>query len=92
MVANDSSPFVRGYTPNELARLLRVSPDRIRGWIKAGQLGAIDTARHRCGRPRFVILPQHLEEFERRCRAATTIAKPAPRRRQQPGLIDFYPD
>src|SRR5262249_54717748 len=84
----------RGYTPAELARLLRVSPDRIRGWIKAGELGAIDTARLRCGRPRYVILPRHLEEFERRRRAATTATKPTPRRRRcrETAEIDFYPD
>jgi excisionase family DNA binding protein len=88
------TPAARGYTPNELARLLRVSPDRIRAWIKAGELGAIDTARHRCGRPRYVILPVHLEEFERRRRAATTPTKPAARRRRRTATaeVDYYPD
>jgi hypothetical protein len=28
----------RGLTPNELAKVLRVSPDRVRQWITAGQL------------------------------------------------------
>src|SRR3954468_8693332 len=81
----------RGYTPNELARLLRVSPDRIRAWIKAGELGALDTARHRCGRPRYVILPHHLTEFEQRRRATTPAAKPLPRRRRTVA-VDYYPD
>jgi excisionase family DNA binding protein len=80
----------RGYTPNELARVLRVSPDRIRAWIKAGELGAIDTARHRCGRPRYVILAHHLAEFENR----RSVAPPPnpPRRRKQMAEIDYYPD
>jgi excisionase family DNA binding protein len=81
----------RGYTPNELARVLRVSPDRIRAWIKAGELGALDTARHRCGLPRYVILPHHLEEFEKRRRALTPAAKPPPRRRRTVA-VDYYPD
>jgi excisionase family DNA binding protein len=80
----------RGYTPNELARVLRVSPDRIRAWIAAGELGAIDTARHRCGRPRYVVLPHHLAAFEAR-RAAAPPPKPA-RRRKRVAEIDYYPD
>lgn len=90
--APDADTAARGYTPNELARLLRVSPDRVRAWIHSGELAALDTARHRCGKPRYVILPQHLAEFERRRRAATPAAKPAPRRRKQTAEIDFYPD
>jgi transposase len=79
----------RGYTPNELARLLRVSANRVRSWIKTGELGAIDTAQVRCGRPRFVILPHHLAEFERRRQAAPP---PRPtRRKKKTHLVDFYP-
>jgi len=87
-----ADPLPRGYTPNELARVLRVSPDRVRAWIKAGELSAIDTAPPRSGRPRYVILPVHLEAFERRHRASTTGDKPAPRRKKQTGIVDFYPD
>ena len=82
----------RGYTPAELARLLRVSPDRVRAWIKSGELPALNVATHRCGRPRFVILPQHLAEFEKRRRAATPVAKPSPRKRRATGIVDYYPD
>jgi hypothetical protein len=85
----DRAP-ARGYTPRELARLLRVSPDRIRAWITRGELGAINTAPVLCGKPRFVVLPHHLAEFELRRRAA---APPKPSRRQQrPAVVDYYPD
>jgi excisionase family DNA binding protein len=95
-VRADTSPACpaqapRGHTPAELARLLRVSPDRVRAWIKSGELGAIDTATHRCGKPRYVILPHHLAEFERRRAAATPAGKPAPRRRRLVA-VDYYPD
>jgi hypothetical protein len=80
-----------GRTPNELARVLRVSPDRIRAWIKSGELGAINTAPTRCGKPRYVILPHHLAAFERG-RQATTDPKPAPRRKRQQGMVDYFPD
>jgi hypothetical protein len=79
-----------GYTPAELARHLRVSPDQIRCWIKSGELGAINTARRRCGRPRYVILPHHLADFSRQRSAAEP--RPSPRRRRRRHVIDFYPD
>ena len=88
--ATDADTHERGYTPRELARLLRVSPDRVRAWIAAGELGAINTAAARCGRPRFVVLPHHLAEWERNRR----VARPPPklqRSRRQAGT-DYYPD
>jgi hypothetical protein len=80
----------RGYTPNELARVLRVSPDRVRAWIAKGELGAINTAPAQCGKPRFVVLPHHLAEFERRRSAVPRLR--SPRRRKRTALIDYYPD
>jgi excisionase family DNA binding protein len=77
--ANRENPG-RGLTPNELAAILRVSPDKVRAWIKSGELGAIDVAASRCGKPRWVILPHHLAEFENR-RQAVSPPKPKPRKR-----------
>jgi transposase len=81
----------RGMTPREVAKFLRVSPDRVRSWILKGELAAVNTANIRCGRPRWVILPHHLAEWERGRRAS-----PPPkrwRRRRQPAeLVDYYPD
>jgi hypothetical protein len=79
----------RGLTPNEVARLLRVRPDRVRAWIATGQLGAINTAPRQYGRPRYVVLLHHLAEFERRRSAA---APPTPRRRKRTCAVDYFPD
>jgi hypothetical protein len=80
----------RGYTPRELARVLRISPDRVRALIQSGQLGAIDTARTRSGRPRYVILPCHLDAYVQRHQVSAPPA-PVPRwRRRQ--VRDYYPD
>jgi excisionase family DNA binding protein len=78
-------------TPRELARLLRVSPDRIRAWIASGELPALNVARHRCGRPKYIIMPWHLAEWGRSRQAA---APPRPRRsrRRPAGWTDYYPD
>jgi hypothetical protein len=80
-----------GKTPNEVARLLRVAPDQVRAWIKTGLLGAIDTSRHRCGRPRYVILPEHLREFVESRKVSPPQPK-APRRPRRPEFVDYYPD
>jgi hypothetical protein len=80
----------RGYTPREVSKLLRVSPDRVRAMIVRGELGAVNTAPAHSPRPRYVVLPHHLVEFEKR-HAATT---PPVRSRRKPRLavIDFFPN
>jgi len=79
-----------GLTVREFARRNRIGPDRVRAMITSGALGAINTATSMCGKPRYVILPQHLAAFERQ-RAAGPKPK-APRRRKQAAIRDFYPD
>jgi hypothetical protein len=80
----------RGWTPRELARLLRVRVERVRGWIQDGSLKAINTAAAKCGKPRYVVLPHHLAEFERQHAAAAP--KEGPRRRRRKATKDYYPD
>ena len=84
---NDSP---RGYTPRELARMLRIGPDKVRALIRSGELGAINTATVRCGKPRFVVLPHHLAEFEIG-RRITPPAKPAPRPKRKRDMLDYFP-
>jgi hypothetical protein len=81
----------RGMTPNEVGRLRRISPDRVRAMIIRGELGAINTAPAHCGRPRYIVLPHHLDAWDRRHQAVTP-ARPTPRRRRQNGQVDYYPD
>src|SRR5262249_7001420 len=80
----------RGWTVPELAQLLRVGEDRIRGWIRRGELEAISTAVSRSGRPRYVVLPDALERW-RRGRAVAT-APPTPRRHRRRCPRDYYAD
>jgi excisionase family DNA binding protein len=82
-------PPARGLTSDEVAKRLRVSPDKVRGWIKAGALKAINTASARCRKPRFVVTPESLAEFERKHSAAEP---PKPNRaRRRPAVKDFFP-
>lgn len=82
---------ISGLTVRDVARRYRVGEDKVRAWINRGELRAINTAAVLCGRPRWVIPPESLTEFERR-RAGGPAPKPASRRRRQRDLIDFYPD
>lgn len=81
----------RGLTVADVAQRYRVSPDKVRAWIKRGELVAINTADRRCGRPRFVVPADALDAFERR-RAAATPEAPKPQRRKREIEEDFYPD
>lgn len=80
----------RGLTTSEVARRYRVGEDRVRAWIHSGALGALNTSDVGCARPRYVVLPEHLAQFER---ARSTAPTPKPTRRpRSPGERDFYPD
>jgi hypothetical protein len=73
-----------------VARRYRVSPDKVRAWIRRGELAAVNTASALCGKPRFVIAPEALERFERGRQAGPP---PEPRRRmRRQEVIDYFPD
>jgi hypothetical protein len=89
--ATDSDAARRGYTVRDVARRYRVAEDKVRGWIRRGELAAVNTAAVLCGKPRWVITPEALARFEAG-RQAQTPPRPAPRRRRAPQMIDYFPD
>lgn len=80
-----------GLTVEDVARRYRVSPDKVRGWIGRGELRAINTSAALCGRPRWIITPESLADFEKARRGGPGPKAP-PRRRRRAGEQDFYPD
>jgi excisionase family DNA binding protein len=89
LVAAGLSEMMHGLTTRELARYLRISPDRVRAMIMSGELGAINTSAAQCGRPRYIVLPEHLASWVRQ-----RSTSPPPKRagRQKPKLpVDYYP-
>lgn len=81
---------VSGLTTAEVARRYRVGEDRVRAWIKAGALKAVNTSDIGCAKPRFVVTVEALAEFER-TRSTAPLPKPV-RRRRADGQRDFFPD
>jgi hypothetical protein len=83
--------LIRGFTVADLATRLRVSPDKVRSWINRGELKAVNTATVLCARPRWVVTPEALEEFEK-ARRGGPAPKPQRGRRRKAQEVDFYPD
>ncbi len=54
----------KALTPNELASRYGISIHKVLGWIKTGELGAVNVAQDERKRPQWVMLPKHLEAFE----------------------------
>jgi hypothetical protein len=77
-------------TPPEVARRYGVDPSKVIGWIKAGELRAIDVAQRRGGRPRYRILPADLAAFEARRAAGVTCKLTTRRRRTQPEVTQYF--
>ena len=91
-MSTEIAELTTGLTVKQLAMRYRVSPDKIRNWIRRGELRALNVASRLCGRPRFVITADAHADFERGRHAATPDA-PKPRRQRRPAnVIDFYPD
>jgi hypothetical protein len=80
-----------GLTVADVARRYRVGEDKVRNWIRKGELIAINTATVLCGKPRWVVLPDALAAFERQ-RAGGPPPKPPRRQRKPPDFVDYFPD
>ena len=82
-------------TPPEIARRWGVSPETVIGWVRSGQLRAVDvSSRPGIGRPRFRIDIADLSAFENR-RQVIPRGKngnnPSRRRRRKPaGVVEFF--
>jgi hypothetical protein len=86
-----SAPTARGLTVADLAARYRVSEDKIRRWIRNGDIRAVNSATALCGKPRFVVLPEALADFEK-SRAAAEPPKPPRRCQKRIDFVEYYPD
>jgi excisionase family DNA binding protein len=78
-----------GLTVKDVARRFRVSRDKVRRWIRSGELRAANTA-DPGERPRFVVGVDAIAEFE----AARNAGRPTPQPQRRPRRLkvkDYYP-
>lgn len=76
-------------SPPKVAARYGVSVDKILGWIRRGELRAINIATRSGGRPRFAIALEDLLVFERR-REVKIICKFSKRRRVKTDVTEFF--
>jgi hypothetical protein len=80
-------PVASYLTPPELAQRYRCKASKIVGWIRSGELRALDLATRGSRRPRYRISPEAIAEFERR-RSAAPLPRPI-RHRRPPTIKSF---
>lgn len=54
----------RNLTPPDIAKLYGVATAKVIGWIRTGELKAMNLANRGCTRPRYSVTPDALEQFE----------------------------
>jgi excisionase family DNA binding protein len=78
-------------TPAEIAKRWRISPDKVRSWIQAGELAAINVAKNVGGRPRYRVDEADFVAFENRRRVQPRSYKPHRRRKQMgQNTVEFF--
>jgi len=89
-MAPQANPTRRYLTPPEIARSYGTNACKIIGWIRRGELRAINVAETTDTRPKFRVKIEDLEAFEAR-RAAVAVTAPTPtiNRIRRPKLGDI---
>lgn len=82
-------PPRNGYSVADLAARWRIGPDKINGFIRRGELLAVNVATHTSARPQWRVMPEEVAKFEAR-RTSAPVPKPT-RRRRRTGDVDFFP-
>lgn len=80
---------MKTYGVKDLCERYGVGEHTVLGWIRRGELRAIDVSRKAGGRPKWRITAEALAAFE----IARTPTPPAPtkrRKRRSSGVIEFY--
>jgi hypothetical protein len=79
------------HTIETVAETLAVDPRRVRGWIRAGELAAVDLGPRRAGgHHRWRISPEALEVFLTARSARPEVKVPRTRRQLDPQIIEFF--
>jgi hypothetical protein len=78
-----------GYSVADLRRRWKIGGDKIRLFIRRGELVAVNVATNLSGKPQWRITAESVEKFEHR-RSSAPLPKPA-RRQKRTSIVDYYP-
>jgi hypothetical protein len=84
-----SAELTHGYTVADLCKRWRIGADKVRAFLRRGELVAINVAASLSAKPQWRITPESVERFENR-RTSAPAPKPPPRRKRSCG-VDFFP-
>lgn len=82
-------PPLHGFSVADLCRRWKVGADKIRAFLRRGELIGVNVALNLSARPQWRITRESVELFERR-RSSAPPPKP-PRKRRRPAIVDYYP-
>jgi hypothetical protein len=85
-----ASSLREGYSVADLCVRWKVGPDKVLGFIRRGELVAVNVATHTSGRPQYRVTPEAVAAFESR-RTSAPLPK-LPRRKRKPDMKDYFPD
>src|SRR5262249_52665197 len=81
---------VEGYSIADLWHRWKVGPDKIRGFLRRGEMLGINVAANLSGKPQWRITAESVERFEQR-RSSLPLPVPTRARRRSVERIDYYP-
>jgi hypothetical protein len=80
---------LQGFSVADLCCRWKVGSDKVHGFIRRGDLVAVNVATNLSSRPQWRITPESVDAFERR---RSSMPTPKHRRRpRRPVPVDFYP-
>jgi hypothetical protein len=85
----DRQMALSAYTVADLEKRWRIGGDKIRLFIRRGDLAAVNVATNAFGKPQWRIPPEAVEKFEA---MRSSVPTPKPTKRKRTEGVDYYPD
>ena len=81
---------LKGYSVADLCHRWKIGGDKVRSFLRRGELVGVNLAGSLSAKPQWRITPEEVERFEKR-RSSAPLPKTTRRRRQREAT-DFFPD
>lgn len=91
MRTDTPAPAATGFTVRDLCRRWRIGPDKVRAFLRRGELVAVNVAATAvAGKPQWRVTAESVAQFE--TRRSSVPPPPRLRRRKRTSAVDYYPD